>query len=183
MSAQLGIAFDTETTGLVLHPSAKLSLQPRIIELGAVLFSLETGETDEEISILINPEIEITDEITGITGISNDDVRDAPTLRSVMPSIVRAFGSAAAVVAHNLPFDRAMIRNELARLGMTEFPWPGREFCTIELYRPEWGREMKLVELYAAALGCELAQTHRALDDVRALMEVIRKDALWQLMK
>ena len=34
-------------------------------------------------------------------------------------------------------------------------------------------------ELYAAVLGRPLAQTHRALDDVNALLEIVRHEKLY----
>jgi DNA polymerase III epsilon subunit-like protein len=85
-------------------------------------------------------------------------------------------------VAHNLPFDRAIMRGELARHGVTDFPWPEREVCTVGLYKEAWGRNPKLLELYEDVLGRPLAQTHRALDDVKALVEIIQSEELWRFM-
>jgi len=38
-----------------------------------------------------------------------------------------------------------------------------------------------MLELYEAVLGKPLAQTHRALDDVKALVEIIQAEALWEV--
>jgi hypothetical protein len=38
------------------------------------------------------------------------------------------------------------------------------------------------LELYEAVIGKPLAQTHRALDDVAALVEIIVKEKLWEVM-
>jgi len=176
------IVFDTETTGLTLHPRAPLEKQPRMIEFGAALLD-ERGETVEEASMLCNPRIPITPEITKITGLTDADVRTAPTFGELLPQLRRLFGEARCVMAHNLPFDRAILRGELARLGVEDFPWPGQELCTVQLYADAWGRNPRLVELYAAVTGHPLAQTHRALDDVRALVEVVRKEQLWTLLR
>ena len=83
------------------------------------------------------------------------------------------------MVAHNLPFDKAIIRGELARCGIEDFPWPERELCTVGLHRDAWGRNPRLVELYESVMGKPLAQTHRALDDANALVEIIQKEELW----
>lgn len=169
---RLALVFDTETTGLTLHPDAPLAKQPKIIELGAALLD-QSGKVVETFSQLIHPGEAITDEITRITGITNADLADAPRFVDVLPQMRHIFGQATAVFAHNLPFDRAMMRNELARNDVTDFPWPTQEFCTVGLHRDAWGRNPKLTELYEATLGRPLPQTHRALDDVMALVEVI----------
>lgn len=183
MSAPLAIAFDVETSGLTLHPDAPLSKQPRMIEFGGVIFSLETGAIEEEISILVNPGIEISQEITGITGITNEDVADAPRFAAIEPQLRRAFGSCIGVVAHNLPFDKAIMKHELMRLNILDFPWPQNEMCTVGLHAEEWGRNPRLVELYEATFGRKLAQTHRALDDVKAMVEIIQEKELWQFLR
>lgn len=175
------LIFDTETTGLTLHPDARLELQPRMIEFGGVLMSLADGSITEEISILINPGCTLPAEIVKITGITDDDLRDAPSFIDSMPQLRRVFAEAAAVVAHNLPFDRAILRGELLRAKIGDFPWPARETCTVGLYRAEWGRNPRLIELYESVMGRPLAQTHRALDDVKAMVEIIQKEQLWRM--
>lgn len=174
------IVFDTETTGLTLHPHAPITKQPRMIEFGAALLD-DTGQVVETASILINPQEEITEEITKITGIKTADVADAPTFAQVLPQIKRIFACADTVMAHNLPFDRAILKGELGRIHCLDFPWPERELCTVGLYKDAWGRNPKLLELYAHVLGKPLAQTHRALDDVMALVEIIQKEELWSI--
>jgi DNA polymerase III epsilon subunit-like protein len=174
------LVFDTETTGLLPHPSAPLAEHPHIIEFGAVLMSAKSGKVEEEISILINPGVPITEEITRITGLTDNDVRDAGRFVDVLPQLERVFAAAGTVVAHNLPFDRGMIRAELRRQELVEFPWPGKEVCTVGLYREIWGRNPRLIELYEYIMEKPLAQTHRALDDVMALVDIIQHEKLWR---
>jgi DNA polymerase III epsilon subunit-like protein len=169
----LVVVFDTETTGLPLHPKALLSKQPRIIELGAALMNFD-GEIVGTFQQLLNPGELITDEITRITGITNDQLRDQPRFVDVLPELRLFFGRAFAVFAHNLPFDRSLLNFDLERAGCKDFPWPPMEFCTVGLHRAEWGRNPKLTELYEFAMERPLPQTHRALDDVLALAEVVR---------
>jgi ATP-dependent DNA helicase DinG len=166
------LVFDTETTGLTLHPEAPLAKQPKIIELGAALLN-ERGEVVETLSQLLHPGEDITDEITRITGITNGDLVGAPTFKDALPQMRHIFEQAFAVFAHNLPFDRAMIRNDLARIDCLDFPWPAQEYCTVGLHKDQWGRNPKLTELYEFTLNKPLPQTHRALDDVMALVEVV----------
>ena len=177
------LIWDTETTGLTLHPSAVLIKQPKIIEFGAVLLDLATGAVKQEFSSLIYPGELVSAEITKITGITNDALKGRPDFLSCLDWLREVFARAQSMCAHNLPFDRNMLRYELARNGVTDFPWPKGEYCTMAMYTPQWGRNPKLSELYAATLGKPLAQTHRALDDVLAMVEIIQKEELWRLMK
>jgi DNA polymerase III epsilon subunit-like protein len=176
------LAFDTETTGLTLHPDAAVDKQPKMIEFGGVLVSLRDGSIVEEIEILVNPGEPLEAIITKITGLTDDDLKDAAPFKDVLPQIARVFAAADVCVAHNLPFDKAIVHGELARNGITEFPWPRREACTVGLYREAWGRNPKLLELYESVMGKPLAQTHRALDDVLAMVEIIQKEELWRIL-
>ena len=175
---------DWETTGLTLHPDVAAHKQPKAIEFGGVLLRISADEVriEEATSILINPGEPLEPIITKITGLTDADLADAPTFMQVLPQLVRFFKEADGVVAHNLPFDRSILRGELVRNNITEFPWPASELCTIGVYQAQWGRNPKLIELYHAIMGRPLAQTHRALDDVNALAEIFIKERLWELM-
>jgi len=170
--SELILVFDTETTGLTLHPDAPLHKQPKIIEIGIALLD-RNGAIVETINHLIDPQEQITEEITKITGITNDDLKGAFTFAQALPSIRNAFERASAVFAHNLPFDKAMLKNELARAAVYDFPWPKNEYCTVGIHKEQWGRNPKLTELYEFATGVPLPQTHRALDDVLALVDAM----------
>lgn len=172
------IVFDTETTGLTLHPDAPVSKQPRMIEFGAALID-RMGQVVETASIMVNPGEPLTPEITKITGITDADLVDAPSFKEALPQMRRIFEQATTVMAHNLPFDKAILKGELSRIDCYDFPWPKIEFCTVGLYKAAWGRNPRLIELYESVMGKPLAQTHRALDDVMALVDIIQKEELW----
>ncbi len=176
------IIFDTETSGLPLHPSAPLSKQPKIIELGLMLLDPKTGAELDSYNQLIDPGEPISAEITKITGITQADVDGQPRFKDVVDDIARFFVRATTVVAHNLPFDKSLLMYDLARCGRSSsLWWPKKEMCTVSLYTPEWGRMPKLTELYAAKIGKPLEQSHRALDDCRALVEIILQERLHEI--
>ena len=175
------IIFDTETTGLTMHPSAELSKQPSCIEFGAVLLSAATGEVLDRLSLLINPGMQIEPIITKITGITNDQLVDAPKFAEVWPQIRAMFGRAKCMMAHNLPFDKSIVGYELKRLAIDDFVWPKNGICTVGLYKDTWGRNPKLLELYEHLMDKPLHQTHRALEDVEAMVEFIQKEELWRM--
>lgn len=89
------VVFDTETTGL----SAS---KDRIVELSAIRFV--DGIPTEIFETFINPECEISPEVSAINHITNDMVADAPTISEVLPSF-EAFVGKSPLVAHNLEFD------------------------------------------------------------------------------
>ena len=174
--------FDTETTGLLLPSPTPLKEQPHIIELALVEISQthhDKWEKTGEHTWLINPEVEITDEITKITGLTTDDVKIERTFPLVLPEIEDVVIGAAGLIAHNLAFDRGMLVNELRRVNREfSFPYPPRQICTVEAFKHLKGRRLKQTELYEIVMEKPLAQTHRALDDARALAEVVLKSGL-----
>lgn len=175
------VIFDTETTGFLLPSSVPLEKQPRIIELGIVV--VEDGKKVDEHNWLINPECQITAEITKITGITNDDLKDKPIFRELLGEIEDAFGIADYGFAHNAPFDVGMLKNELARCGRTGFPFPKEMICTVQEYYHLFGKRPKLTALYEHIIGRPLAQTHRALDDAMAVFEILDKDNFFMQME
>jgi DNA polymerase III epsilon subunit-like protein len=177
----IGCAMDWETTGLVLHPDTKIEKQPHGIEFAAVLFD-DTGAILEEYEAIVDPGVEIEEVITKITGLTNEDLRGKPHVATILPDIARLFGKADVLIAHNLPFDMAITEMEFQRLKGFAGPdlvWPKHHLCTAQSWQEQWGKRPKLLELYEYVTGTPLAQTHRALDDVRALVEIcIKTNAL-----
>lgn len=131
-----------------------------------------------EASWLINPGELITPEITKITGITNEMVAEKPLFHVVLPDIRRAFEGVDMFIAHNATFDIDCLKHELQRAGCTDFPWPPESMCTVQEYVHLFARRPKLTELYEHMLGKPLKQQHRALGDVRALVEIVLQQEL-----
>lgn len=68
------IVFDLETTGLDL-------VRDRIIQISYIKVMPDGNEERE--NLLINPGKNIPQEVTELTGISDDDVKDAPSFKDV----------------------------------------------------------------------------------------------------
>jgi len=94
-------SIDLETTGLAPTTDA-------IIEIGIVLF--QGDEVLEEWSSLVNPRRRVPPNIVELTGISQADVDDAPTLFQLRPRIEQVLQNQT-LVAHNAPFDLAFLHS------------------------------------------------------------------------
>ena len=170
------IVADCESTGLTLPSVSDLVKQPHITEFACAV--IEDGKLLSEHSWLLNPGIPLSAEITKITGLTDAMLKDQPTFNEVLPMIKELFGKADQLFAHNAPFDCALLTYELQRAACTDFPWPSAIICTVQEFIFEFGFRPKLTELYERKIGKPLAQKHRALSDVQALVEIILKEGL-----
>lgn len=172
------IIFDTETTGLPLPEGAKLDAQPEIIEIGALKVDWDTLEVQSAFSTLIRPKHHVPEIITKITSITEHDVKDAPEFIEVLPELSDFFLGQRELLAHNLPFDRTMLRLELERIDkVMKFPWPPKQICTGELSKLIYGGpKRKHLEDWFNELfpNSARSQDHRALSDAEQLLEIVR---------
>ncbi len=150
--SRIYVALDLETTGLNPERDA-------IIEIGAVKFRGE--EVLGTFESLVNPGRPIPYKIQHITGITPDDVQDAPPLSSVLPGLRRFVGSNP-IIGHNVGFDLSFLRRQglfLDSAGVDTFELAG-------ILLPHAARYS--LGVLAETLGITLPATHRALDDARA---------------
>ncbi len=104
------IAFDFETTGLSRYTD-------RIIEVAAILY--KDGKPSDSFVTLVNPKIQISDEIINITGITNDMVSDAPTEKEIVDDLHSYLGIYP-LVAHNINFDEGFLIELFNRYDLPE---------------------------------------------------------------
>lgn len=161
---------DTETTG-------RDPQNDRIVEIGIVVG--RAGEIIQRLNWLINPGIPIPDGAREIHGISDDDVKDAPTFAQVAPDIAAALADVIPA-AYNAPFDKSFVAAELARSGLVLDALPDALRPEIEWVDPlVWARELQKYEKgkklgdVAARLGVALDNAHRASDDAEAALKVL----------
>lgn len=169
------LLFDNETTGLLKPDAQSVNEQPYIIEFhGTVLlhdFEKDTITIDKEFGTLIRPPVPISAKITEITGITNDDVEDAPSFAEVYMDIANLFHGCHRMVAHNLDFDRKMVANELLRIDkLLALPWPIEHVCTVEASLSIEGYRLNLDKLHRKATGDGFSGAHRAKEDVYAVI-------------
>lgn len=174
--------YDTETTGLPWHPRAELERQPRIIEFGGLITDGKT--VFAELEFICNPGIVIEEIITKITGLTNDDLKGRPHFNAFVPELEEFFSKADGSIAHNASFDKSMLEYDLMRVGkdLTAISFPDLVICTVEQTFHQFGRRMKLSELYELYRG-PYVQKHRALDDVRLLYEIAKEIGVFKKIK
>ncbi len=85
----------------------------------------------DEWSTLVNPEKSIPYFITGLTGITNEMVANAPRFYEIAKELVERTENHT-IVGHNVKFDYSFIKGEFKNLGF-EFERP--TLCTIKLSR------------------------------------------------
>jgi len=154
------IVIDIETTGLSFK-------NDRITEIGAV--KIKNGNIVDSINWLINPQMEIPQKIQDLTGITNEMVKDAPKLNSIIEEIKLYFGEYP-IVAHNAVFDYTFMRNAFEAYGESI---ENTVIDTVEMAKlilPEFKRYN--LKSLCKKLKIDLENHHRASDDARAAAEI-----------
>lgn len=157
------VVLDIETTGLS-------PVKNEIIEFAAV--RVRNYEVTQEFATLIKPSVPIPAFITGLTGISDLDVENAPDIVEILPQI-RDFIGDDIVVGHNVKFDISFIRaNFNAVLGAGFY----NDFIdTMRLSRrlfPDMEHH-RLSDL-ETEFGLHNERAHRALSDVYLTLDAYK---------
>jgi DNA polymerase-3 subunit epsilon len=159
---------DIETTGG----------SPKTEKITEIAVFLHDGLTiTEEFVTLVNPEVNIPYFITGLTGITNEMVADAPRFYEIARKIVE-MTEGRIFVAHNVNFDYSFIRQEFKNLG---YEFNRKTLDTIRLARQVVpGLPSYSLGKLCASIGIPLNNRHRAGGDalatVRLLEELLNRD-------
>lgn len=103
------IVFDLETTGLDF-------IRDRIIQISYIKVSPDG--TEERENLFVNPEKSIPHEVVELTGITNDDVKDAPTFKALAPQLSEKFKGCDFAGYNSNHFDIPMLAEEFLRAGI-----------------------------------------------------------------
>ncbi|MDQ0205953.1 ATP-dependent DNA helicase DinG [Alkalicoccobacillus murimartini] len=152
------VVLDLETTG---HSVAK---GDRMIQIGAV--KLQDGKIVDRFVTFINPEQPISSFIQELTGISDEDVKDAPLFRDVASELLD-FMNDCAFVAHNVQFDWGFLSNQLKMEG---YVVPKTAiYDTVELSRILMPKEESYkLGMLAEQMGFTHDRPHQADSDAEA---------------
>lgn len=182
------LIFDSETTGKALWKEpADDPRQPRIVQLGAILYDDERRVV-AEMNLVVRPDgWTVPAEAAAIHGFTTERAGAVGVrIRGVLALFLALAERADVVVAHNLAFDRMMVEIEIARRPAEELArlvevWRAkRKFCTMEestevLRLPGFFGKYKwpsLAEAHRHYLGVGFEGAHDAMADVRACAAV-----------
>lgn len=156
---------DVESTGT--EPS-----KDRVCEVACVRF--EDGKAVDQYTSLINPGRAIPAEATAIHGITDDDVRDAPTLADFFADVrVLQMLADTQPGAFNSQFDRLFVQRDMP----FDMHWPWLDTLPLVRFvdRFERGKGRHKLEAACKRHGVELPESHRALADAKAAGELCHK--------
>ncbi|MGZ4107471.1 MAG: exonuclease domain-containing protein, partial [Tumebacillaceae bacterium] len=155
------VVFDLETTGL-------RTAFDHIIEVGAV--RVVGGQITDTFQRLINPGVKLPAFIKELTGLTDEQMEEAPSLEEVMAEFLPFIGDAI-LVAHNADFDMNFLNAALDECGY--LPFVGERVDTLALAQILWPRESSYaLESLARNKKLEHNQPHRALSDAMATAEL-----------
>lgn len=159
------VAYDLETTGL--NANGVGGTPDDIIEIGAV--KIIGGEIVEKFSTFVAPKRKLSQEITGLTGITEEMLVGAPDVSDVIPDFYK-FCEGSIMVGHNsLNFDSKFISFYAAR---SNFEFTNRQYDTVDIARkhlPMLGNAKlnTVAEYYGVTF-----RHHRAFDDALACAKI-----------
>lgn len=156
LNSQL-VVVDVETTGI--------NASDTLTEIGAV--KLDGGKITDSFATLVNPERAIPEKVVELTGITQDMVRDAPTIQEAIPQFLEfADLDRSTLVAHNAPFDVGFLKRATDTIGAN---WPNPKVLdTLQLARtllPKPQVPSHRLTSMAEHYGVKPNTAHRALAD------------------
>ena len=103
------VVFDLETTGLDL-------VKDRIIQISYI--KVWPDGREERVNYVVNPECHIAPEITQLTGISDEDVKNSPTFGQLAKKLGEAFAGCDFAGFNSNHFDIPLLAEEFLRAGI-----------------------------------------------------------------
>ena len=157
------MVFDVETTGFEAN-------KDEIIEIGAC--KIVNGRIDETFSTFVKPSKHIPREITELTGIDDEMVKDAPTINYVIPDFYK-FCYGATLVAHKAQFDMSFIYFIANKLS---YNFDNEVLDTLAMARTKLpGLKNYKLGTIVERLNILLDNAHRAIHDATATAKVFIK--------
>jgi hypothetical protein len=136
------ILIDTETNGLPLNRFAPYSMHtayPAVLQLSWAIYtidgtSMEAGES-RDITIALNPAIPWNAEAAAIHKIPEEVARQGTPAKEAFQEFATILAKMDVVIAHNLSFDKPVLRAAAYAEGIRDL-WPRiSEFCTMRSFR------------------------------------------------
>jgi DNA polymerase III subunit epsilon len=163
------LIFDFETSGLSPFNS-------QIIEIGALLLTREQGQyrITEELSCLVTCDYPLPTKITDITHITDEMLlRDGISEIEAFSKLNALYDEHTLLVAYNIQFDLGFLLELFKKYTNRQFIFPNDILDVMAIYRDRHKFPHRL-ESAVQTYGIAIPNTHRALDDVKATLEVLK---------
>ena len=156
--------FDLEATGLNV-------IRDRIIQIAIVKYFAD-GREPQELSMLINPGIPISEEAIAVHGIMPKDVANKPTFQQVADKIYAFIGDADLAGYNAYRFDIPMLMEEFSRAEL-DFDIEKRRIIDVQriFYKMEPRNLRAALRFYC---GRDMENAHDAMADVQATIDVFK---------
>lgn len=156
------VCIDLETTGL--NPK-----KDKIIEIGAV--KVMEGQVVDSFETFVNPHRPLEDRIKELTGITPDDLADAPDIEQVLPMVLEFLGDHV-LLGHSILFDYSFLKKaavdqklKFERLGVDTLKIARKHLPDLESRSLDY-----LCKYYGIP-----HKAHRALEDAKATVCLYQK--------
>ncbi|MBL7473939.1 exonuclease domain-containing protein [Robertkochia sediminum] len=154
---------DIETTGLAGRDN-------RVTEIAVVWHN--GREKEKEFHSLVNPGVPISPFVTGLTGIDDGMVAEAPAFEELAPLLLDLFKDRV-FVAHNVQFDYQVLRSEFKRMDLD---FRSKKLCTVRWSRKVFpGLHSYSLGKLCASLDIPLEDRHRAKGDIDATVLLLER--------
>lgn len=159
------IIFDLETTGLDL-------VNDRIIQISYIKV-LPNGEEERE-SIFVNPEKPIPHEVIELTGITNEDVANAPKFKEIAAHLQNQFKDSDIAGFNSNHFDVPLLAEEFLRAGI-DFDFSKCNLIDVQtiFHKMERRNLAAAYKFYCGRKMEEDFQAHKANEDAEATYRVL----------
>ena len=156
------IVFDTETSGLPTplldengdpvfsSPGKKIYVQPRVVQLGYVVFDTANPNNIKIVDTLIDitEDVKISEEASKVTGITRETIFNAPSdkklpIANALEMFLDDMADCNYVVAHNVDFDKRVMFSELNKLEDGELKIRGKALFDAITNENRWTCTMK----------------------------------------
>ena len=158
------VFFDIEATGLNV-------VRDRIVQIALIKYSKDKAQP-QELELMINPGIPISEEAIAVHGITPEMVRNKPTFEQVSNQLYEFIGNADLAGYNSDRFDVPMLMEEFDRCGL-QLSLDNRHLIDIQkiFYKME-PRTLKAAYRYFC--GKKLENAHDAMVDVKATVDVFK---------
>ncbi|MBP9865225.1 MAG: 3'-5' exonuclease [Candidatus Omnitrophica bacterium] len=158
------VVLDIESTGVWIE-------KDRIIEIA--LLKYKPDGSKEVLHTKVNPGMAIPAHITELTGISDRDVQDSPTFKSLSRQVAN-FLERSDFGGYNIErFDLPLLQRELSDAGIA-FAWDDRKIYDAQkVYHLNEKRDLSAA--YQFYCGKDLVGAHSALADSEAVYDILKQ--------